>query len=137
MLTLRSRKPPFQSKYLIERVTFKSTLLITLLDRFIPLYGIDHIYAVTVGSEALYRKEFTGTALAAKINEVRTLLKKLGADSIPVGTADSWNKLIEGDADDAIKASDIILANAFSYWQGQKQENATHSFFDDIMRMLP
>lgn len=107
----------------------------TLLSRFIPLYGTDHIYAVTVGSEALYRKEFTGATLAVKINEVRTLLKKLGAGTIPVGTADSWNKLIESDADPAIEASDIILANAFSYWQGQKQDNATHSFFDDIMRM--
>lgn len=101
------------------------------------MYGTDHIYAVTVGSEALYRKEFTGAGLADKINEVRTLLKTLGAGAIPVGTADSWNKLIEGDANDAIVASDIILANAFSYWQGQKQDNATHSFFDDIMRMSP
>ncbi|KAL0635015.1 glycoside hydrolase 3 protein [Maublancomyces gigas] len=106
------------------------------LSKFIPLYGTDHIYAVTVGSEALYRKEFTGAKLADKINEVRTLLKKLGADTIPVGTADSWNKLIESDANPAIEASDIILANAFSYWQGQKQDNATHSFFDDIMQAL-
>lgn len=108
-----------------------------MLDRFIPIFGIDHIYAVTVGSEALYREEFTGAGLADKINDIRALLKQLGADSIPVGTADSWNKLIEGDANPAIEASDIILANAFSYWQGQKQDNATHSFFDDIMRMSP
>lgn len=101
------------------------------------MYGTDNIYAVTVGSEALYREDFTGKELADKINDVRAHLKKLGVNSIPVGTADSWNKLIEGDANPAIEASDIILANAFSYWQGQKQDNATHSFFDDIMRMSP
>ena len=28
------------------------------------------------------------------------------------------------------------LANAFSYWQGQKMANSSHSFFDDIMQAL-
>jgi len=105
--------------------------------RFIPLYGIENIKAITVGSEHLYRKELTGQQLAEKIQEVRKVLKELGADSLPVGFADSWNKMIEGDASPAIKESDFILANAFSYWQGQKMENATASFSDDIMRITP
>lgn len=42
--------------------------------------------------------------------------------------------IVTSDAKPAIEASNIILANAFSYWQGQKMDNATHSFFDDIMR---
>lgn len=105
------------------------------LFRFIPLYGIENIKAITVGSEHLYRKEFTGQQLAEKIKEVKKVLKELGADSLPVGFADSWNMLIGGDANPAINESDIILANAFSYWQGQKMENATASFSDDIMRI--
>lgn len=30
----------------------------------------------------------------------------------------------------------ISLANGFPYWQGQKIENATASFFDDIAQAL-
>ena len=29
------------------------------------------------------------------------------------------------------------MGNAFSYWQGQKMDNSSHSFFDDIMRTYP
>ncbi|PUU73678.1 glycoside hydrolase superfamily [Tuber borchii] len=111
-------------------------LEIDTLKKFIPLYGTENIRAITVGSEHLYRKEFTGQQLAEKIKEVKKVLKELGADSLPVGFADSWNMLIGGDANPAIKESNIILANAFSYWQGQKMENATASFSDDIMQAL-
>lgn len=108
--------------------------MIIVYNRFIPKFGFENIYAITVGSESLYRKELTGVKLAAKIKEVKDVLKELGADSIPVGFADSWNMIVASDAKPAIEASNIILANAFSYWQGQKMDNATHSFFDDIMR---
>jgi len=95
----------------------------------------DQVVAVTVGSEVLYRKEMTAVQLAAAIDRVRTALEGLGVDK-PVGTADSWNLFINDSVNPVIKASDIILANAFSYWQGMKMDNATHSFFDDIMQAL-
>lgn len=106
------------------------------LETYIPKYGTDNILAITVGSEALYRKDMTGKELAARVEEVRKLCKSLGADSIPIGFADSWNMLIEGEAVPVIQASDIVLGNAFSYWQGQRMNNASHSFFDDIMQAL-
>lgn len=63
-----------------------------------------------------------------KINEVR----KIVPDGVKVGTADSWNKFADGTADDMIKGNpDIILVNAFGFWQGQPIKNATHTFFDD------
>ncbi|BFZ56038.1 glycoside hydrolase 3 protein [Savitreella phatthalungensis] len=93
------------------------------------------IHSVTVGSEALYRKDMTATQLASKISEIRTLMSGLGA-SVPVGTADSWNVLAQGDAYPAIDASDIVLANAFSFWQGQDLQNMTNSVIDDIMQAL-
>jgi glucan 1,3-beta-glucosidase len=91
----------------------------------------DQVYAVTVGSETMYRGNFTGAELLTKIQDVK---KALGG-SIKVGTADSWNKYQDGTADPLIKGGvDILLCNAFSYWQGQTIDNSTESFFDDIMQ---
>ncbi|GAV29064.1 hypothetical protein PMKS-002543 [Pichia membranifaciens] len=86
--------------------------------------------------------DLTGDVLASYITEVKELLAgiydkdgKSYAD-VPVGTVDSWNILVSGEAYAPINASDIIFANAFSYWQGQTQQNSTFSFFDDIMQAL-
>ena len=97
---------------------------------YAPKYA-DQVYAVTVGSETMYRGNFTGAELLTKIQDVK---KALGG-SIKVGTADSWNKYQDGTADPLIKGgADILLCNAFSYWQGQTIDNSTESFFDDIMQ---
>jgi len=97
---------------------------------YAPQYS-DQVYAITVGSETLYRGNFTGEQLLEKIQDVKTALN----GDFKVGTADSWNKYMDGTADAVIKGgADILLCNAFSYWQGQELSNATHSFFDDIMQ---
>lgn len=64
----------------------------------------DSIYAVTVGSETLYRGNFTGEELKSKIVEVKAKLPK----GIKVGTADSWNKFADGTADAIIGTADIM-----------------------------
>lgn len=88
------------------------------------------VYAITVGSETMYRGNFTGDQLLAKIKDVKSAVPQF-----KVGTADSWNKYQDGTADPLIKGGvDILLCNAFSYWQGQTVANATKSFFDDIMQ---
>lgn len=98
--------------------------------KYAPQYS-DQVYAITVGSESLYRGNFTGEELLDKIKDVKTALK----GEFKVGTADSWNKYMDGTADAVIKGgADILLCNAFSYWQGQELKNATHNFFDDIMQ---
>jgi len=106
------------------------------LKKWIPKFGTDDIHSITVGSEHLYRKDLTGDQLADKIKDVRKVLKDLGADSVKIGFADAWNRLQDGTGDPAIKESDIILANAFSYWEGQKIENATARFSENIMKAL-
>lgn len=55
----------------------------------------------------------TGKELASRVEEIRTLCKKLGADNIPIGFADSWNMLIEGEAVPVIQASDIVYVMTF------------------------
>ncbi|KAI5805941.1 glycoside hydrolase family 17 protein [Geopyxis carbonaria] len=93
----------------------------------------DVISGITVGSEALYRKEMKADELAKKIQTVKTKVKGTGID---VGFADSWNLIEQDSANPAIEASDLILANAFSYWQGIEISNATNTFKEDIMRAL-
>lgn len=64
----------------------------------------DQIYAITVGSEALYRGSLTGPALAGAIEQVR----KLVPSNVKIGTADSWNKYQDGTANPVIAVSDIV-----------------------------
>ncbi|KAF2221135.1 family 17 glycosyl hydrolase [Elsinoe ampelina] len=102
------------------------------LQQYVPQYK-DQVYAVTVGSETLYRGNFTGPELLEKINEIKGVLP----DGVRVGTADSWNKYADGTADAVIQGGvDILLANAFAYWQGAPIENATHVYLDDMMQAL-
>ena len=92
----------------------------------------DNIYAVTVGSEHLYRKEFTGDQLKDIIVSVREKLPK----GIKVGTADSWNKFYDGTANPILDSVDILLINAFAFWQGAGGANATSVYFDDMYKAI-
>lgn len=62
------------------------------------------VYAITVGSETLYRGNFTGDQLLAKIQDV-----KQAVPQFKVGTADSWNKYQDGTADPLIHGGVDIL----------------------------
>jgi glucan 1,3-beta-glucosidase len=71
--------------------------------QYAPQYK-DQVYAITVGSETLYRGTFTGPSLMAKINDVKSQIK-----GFKIGTADSWNKYADGTADAVIKGGVDIL----------------------------
>lgn len=103
------------------------------LTTYVPKFK-DQVYAVTVGSESLYRGNFTGSELLEKIMDVK---EALGGD-VKCGTADSWNKFADGTADDVIKGGvDILFANGFSYWQGKSAgKEATSTYFDDMQQAL-
>lgn len=112
------------------------------LKAYLPNIKESTVAGFLVGSEALYRKDLTAEQLAAKINDARSFIAGLkdsegnSYSNKPVGTVDSWNVLVAGYNAPAIQASDVIMANAFSYWQGQTMQNASYSFFDDIMQAL-
>ncbi|EGW35407.1 uncharacterized protein SPAPADRAFT_58624 [Spathaspora passalidarum NRRL Y-27907] len=112
------------------------------LTTYLPTISASTIKIFLVGSEALYREDLTADQLAEKIGEIRDLVKTIkdkngnSYGSVPVGTVDSWNVLVDGAAQPAIQGADVVYANAFSYWQGQTQKNASYSFFDDIMQAL-
>ncbi|KAE8145339.1 glycoside hydrolase superfamily [Aspergillus avenaceus] len=88
----------------------------------------DHIYAITVGSETLYRKGLTAEQLLAKIKQVQEAFPK-----VTVGTVDSWNKFYDGTADPIIKGGvNYFLANGFAYWQDTDIDNASKTYFKDM-----
>lgn len=66
----------------------------------------DAVYAITVGSETLYRGNFTGPELLQRINKVGDSPALKG---IKIGTADSWNKYADGTADALITGGVKLL----------------------------
>lgn len=112
------------------------------LQSYLPWISRDTVKYITVGSEALYRDDMSASELAEKISEIKDLVKGISDkdgnsyESVPVGTVDSWNVLVDAGNRDAIVASDVVFANAFSYWQGQAMNNASFSFVDDIMQAM-
>lgn len=102
------------------------------------------VYAVTVGSESLYRYyhqtdgHTTGLSneeLNGAINNYTQAMLDLDL-KFPVGTADSWNVYDDGTADQIIQNTNvtILLVNAFGYWQNQPICNASLTYFDDMTR---
>lgn len=65
---------------------------------------LPHVYAITVGSEALYRKSMTAQQLLSSIQSVQKLFP-----TVKVGTADSWNLFADGTADPLIKGGVKLL----------------------------
>lgn len=112
--------PDTDSSYALDRAAIAN---------YAPQYA-DQVYAITVGSETLYRKNFTGAQLVSKMREIKSQFSQF-----KVGTADSWNKYADGTADPVIQSNpDILLVNAFGFWQGQDISNATHQYLDDIVQ---
>ncbi len=62
------------------------------------------MYAITVGSEALYRGSLSGPELLAKIKDMEAEFP-----NIKIGTADSWNKYADGTADVLINGGVKLL----------------------------
>ena len=71
------------------------------------------IYAVTVGSESLYRYQQDKTTglsaddLKSRIQSFQSTIKNAGL-TFKVGTADSWNKYQDGTANPIIPIVDIL-----------------------------
>ncbi|KAL9585198.1 MAG: hypothetical protein Q9212_001663 [Teloschistes hypoglaucus] len=104
-------------------------------------YG-NTVYALTVGSESLYRGVSACDVFSA-IDDARTTF---GSIVKRVGTADSWNKFQDGTADPILTGDcpgpkprpgvTFLLVNAFGYWQGQKINNATATYLDDLQQAM-
>ncbi|KAL8729902.1 MAG: hypothetical protein Q9166_004459 [cf. Caloplaca sp. 2 TL-2023] len=77
-----------------------------------------NVYALTIGSESLYRG-ITACDLLPRIVDARNTFGKLVKR---VGTVDSWNKFQDGTADPIVS--------------GKKIEDATYTYLDDLQQAI-
>lgn len=55
----------------------------------IKAHGTSWLYAISVGSEDLYRGDISAQNMANEINEVRNIVRGMGVN-VPVGHVDTW-----------------------------------------------
>ncbi len=72
------------------------------MQKYAPQFK-NQVYGITVGSETLYRGNFTGEELADKMQEVKQLMP-----DFKIGTADTWNRWADGTADAVIRSADLM-----------------------------
>ncbi|KAG5517889.1 hypothetical protein PMAC_000344 [Pneumocystis sp. 'macacae'] len=106
-----------------------------VLKKHLPSYS-SYIYAIAVGSEVLYRNDYSDDVLTKQIVSVKELLGELGLSNIKVGTADTWNIFATDAANSVVKASDIIFVNLFPYWQGVTINDSPATFFNGVSRAM-
>ncbi|ORX92223.1 glycoside hydrolase [Basidiobolus meristosporus CBS 931.73] len=91
-------------------------------------YGWDNIIGVSVGNEALYRKEISVEELQKRVKDVRDRIKAAGHPEIPVFSTD-----IE-QLDKIIEMSDILFDNVHPFFAGTTVEDAatwTFQYFQE------
>ncbi|KAJ2724078.1 glycoside hydrolase 3 protein [Coemansia sp. Benny D115] len=84
--------------------------------------------AIIVGSEAIYRKEQTAVQLASKVREVKAELAKIGLQSIPVSSSETWPSYHQ----ELIDAVDFVNMHGFPFWEGVAIEGAKDKMFEHI-----
>jgi len=105
-------------------------------------YGVDWIFAVSVGSEDLYRNSATSIAnggdigqepsvLAGYITEVRNAISGTALSTAPVGHVDTWDAWSNTTNQVVIDAVDWFGVDEYPYWQytdGNAVENGASLF---------
>lgn len=92
-------------------------------------FGSDRILAVSVGNEALFRKEITTSELSARIIDVRQKLKAMGI-TIPVTTSEIGSLFTS----ELIAVTDRPMPNIHPFFAGVTPEQAsswTLKYFDE------
>jgi len=104
--------------------------LVTVLKQ----YGSTWLMGINVASEALYRRDIDPSTLAKYILDVKGMIQvSLKLPNIPVGTADTWTSWVDETNVAVISACDVIVMNAFPYWQGQSIDRGLETFQQTII----
>jgi exo-beta-1,3-glucanase (GH17 family) len=82
------------------------------LDNLVAAANRGEVDIAIVGSEVLQRDDLPATRLVEHMNYVRMRIPS----TIPVTTADTYNKLLENPA--VIAASSVVMPNYYPYWFG-------------------
>ncbi|KAJ1664864.1 glycoside hydrolase 3 protein [Coemansia sp. RSA 1813] len=86
------------------------------------------VSSVIVGNEAIYRKEQTQAQIADKVKDVKAALAKIGLESIPVTTSETWPSIDKT----LVDAVDYVNMHAFPFWEGVPIEDAQDKMFEHI-----
>lgn len=99
---------------------------------------IDHLSAISVGSEDLYRASPTGmrnnenpgasaSVIASYIRRVRDALSSTSARNIPIGHVDTWTAWVDPANRPVIEAADFIGMDAYPYFQYETANSIDHA----------
>ncbi|KAJ1783339.1 glycoside hydrolase 3 protein, partial [Coemansia sp. RSA 2399] len=86
------------------------------------------VSAIIVGNEAIYRGEQTQTQIAEKVEDIKATMAKIGLDSIPITTSETWPSIDQT----LVDAVDYINMHAFPFWEGVPIEDAQDTMFQHI-----
>ncbi|KAI5851796.1 glycoside hydrolase superfamily [Tricharina praecox] len=74
---------------------------------------------INVGSESLYTRQVTAAELVGQIKDVKGMIHKtLKSPWTPIGTADTWNVLVDPANRAVTDVSNVVVMNAFPFWEG-------------------
>ncbi|KAI8642495.1 glycoside hydrolase superfamily [Parasitella parasitica] len=76
-----------------------------------------NVEAIIVGSEVMYREDMSSDQLVKHINKVKNLV---GPKGVKVTTSEVYYKFYP----DIVDAVDLLMMNAFIYWEGEHISNA-------------
>ncbi|OCK85252.1 glycoside hydrolase family 17 protein [Lepidopterella palustris CBS 459.81] len=94
-------------------------------------YGSDWIIAVSVGSEDLYRGDTTPDKLASQINDVRGMIRSVGANQ-EVGHVDTWTAWVNSANNEVISACDFVGTDGYPYFQYTAIQDGANVFWQSV-----
>jgi len=96
-------------------------------------HGVAWIAGISVGSEDLYRKDTTASALVSQIYDVRGMMTTVpGGSTIKIGHVDTWTAWVDGANTAVIKACDWIGTDGYPYWQGDAESQGYNVFIQSV-----
>ncbi|CAO3622431.1 unnamed protein product [Cunninghamella blakesleeana] len=98
--------------------------------KVIDQFGVDHITGVSVGNEAIFRKETTANETIHRIQDVKNQMKQRGYQHIPVYTTDIKS------LDQLMPEEDQVLDNVHPFFAGTVIEDATQWTFNYFKNVI-
>lgn len=101
------------------------------LQSAIQAHGHSWIYAISVGSEDLYRGDTTASTLAGQVYDVRGMVRQYGVTQ-PVGHVDTWTAWVNSTNSAVITAVDFLGMDGYPYFQYSSIGDAPSVFWTSV-----